>query len=71
MLGRIQQSVDDLRALFLRSENNQDVLLSRIESLEGSRTWAKAWIAGGIAWSTAVFCFALYVYRFAMEYVRH
>ena len=69
-LGRIQQSIEDIRSLILHAENANEKLDLRVTSLERSRTWQKAWVAGASAMCVAVFSFAMYVYQFVKD-IRH
>lgn len=62
-LGRIEQSIADVRQMLLDNSSRHDALEKRVGSLERSRAWAKAWIAGAIFVWTALLGFAMYVYQ--------
>lgn len=69
-LGRIEQSIEDIRSLILNTQHANDELDRRVTSLERSRTWQKAWVAGATAACVGVFSFAMYVYQFVKD-ARH
>lgn len=63
MLGRIEQSVKDMRALLTENKSEHTALAKRVSSLERSRVWAKAWIAGAVAVATASAGLAAALYK--------
>lgn len=63
LLGEIKQSVQNMHAMLTENRADNTALTKRVASLERSRTWSKAWIAGAMFVASGSFAAMMFVYK--------